>query len=111
MKVKRASDSRNVFQVEVEAARQKDWVWWCLLSSDRHWDNPKSDQKLQKKHLEQVIEREGAWLCNVDLFWGRAAKADKRDAKSLRRPEHDVNHYFDAIVDTAVDGLALYDTC
>lgn len=108
MKVKRASDSRNVFQVEVEAARQKDWVWWCLLSSDRHWDNPKSDQKLQKKHLEQVIERDGAWLCNGDLFCAMAAKADKRGAKSLLRPEHNVDHYFDALVDTAVEWFAPY---
>jgi hypothetical protein len=38
--------NNNVLDIDHEA--KAGWEQWYLLSSDRHWDNPHSDRKLQK---------------------------------------------------------------
>ena len=44
------------------------WEQWVLLRSDVHHDNPKCDQKLEKKHLEQAKEYNAIIIDNGDLF-------------------------------------------
>jgi hypothetical protein len=98
----------DVVRVSIPCPRTKDWEFWCLLSSDRHWDNPHSDLKLQKKHLDQVYERRGCWIDAGDLFCVMQGKKDKRGHKSAVRPEHAVDAYYDKIVDDAVDWFGPY---
>jgi hypothetical protein len=52
--------NRNVFEVRVPHERNKTWEWWPLLTSDRHWDNPHSYDKLQKEHLDEAVSRGAA---------------------------------------------------
>lgn len=88
--------------------REPGWERWVLLTGDRHWDNPKSDWTLQKKHLDEAKAKGapvidvGDWFCLMQGRW------DKRSAKSDIRPEHNVNDYLDAIPQTAVDFFAPY---
>lgn len=99
---------RNVITVRCPLQRNKQWEQWFLLTADRHWDNPHSDQELQREHLEQAREC-GAGVIDVgDLFCAMQGRWDKRSNKSALRPEHQVDNYLDALVTTAADFFAPY---
>jgi len=79
-----------------------------LLISDLHWDNPKCDRALLKKHLDEAVKGNNDIIINGDLFCLMQGAYDPRKSKSDIRPEHNVSNYFDAIITTAVDWFAPY---
>lgn len=81
---------------------------WVLLTSDRHWDNPKSDHALQKKHLDEALERNAIIIDAGDLYCAMQGKYDPRSSKSDLRPEHQVSNYLDALIKTGADFFAPY---
>jgi len=81
---------------------------WVLLTSDRHWDNPKSDHALQKKHLDEALERNAVIIDAGDLYCAMQGKYDPRSSKSDLRPEHQVSNYLDALIKTGADFFAPY---
>lgn len=94
---------RNVVEIRIELTRNKDWEQWVLLRSDVHHDNPKCDQELEKKHLEEALEFNAPVVDNGDLFCAMQGKWDKRADKNALRQEHQGNNYFDLLVDTAAE--------
>lgn len=88
--------------------RNKDWEFWVLFSSDRHWDNPQSDQAMQKRHLDEAVARGAPVIDNGDLFCAMQGKYDPRASKSKVRPEHQVDNYLDALVSTATEFFSPY---
>jgi hypothetical protein len=98
----------DVVRVNVPCPRRKGWEYWHLLSSDRHWDNPHSNRKLQEKHLKEVYERGGSWSDSGDLFCVMQGRDDRRGSKAAVRPEHQSDRYFDKVVDDAVDWFGPY---
>ncbi len=101
MKIERLN--RSTVKIEVEYQMNKEWEQWFLLSSDRHHDNPKTDQDLEKKHLDQALERNAGILDFGDLFCAMQGRYDPRSNKGDIRPENHCNNYLDSLVDTAVD--------
>lgn len=79
-----------------------------LLTADRHWDNPHSDHDLQLKHLAQARKRKARVIDFGDFFCAMQGKYDPRANKSILRPEHRVDDYFDSLVDTATDFFSPY---
>lgn len=79
-----------------------------LLISDLHWDNPKCDRVLLKKHLDQAKEKGAGILIFGDLFCAMQGKYDPRGSKESIRPEHNVNNYLDAIVEDAIKYFTPY---
>jgi hypothetical protein len=79
-----------------------------LLISDAHWDNPKCDRALLKKHLDQAVADDALILFNGDTFCLMQGAYDPRKSKSDIRPEHNKADYFDAIIQTAVEWFAPY---
>lgn len=79
-----------------------------LLAADRHWDNTKSDQALQKKHLDQAVERKAGVFDFGDLFCAMQGRDDKRSSKSSLRVEHKENDYYDRLADTAAEWFKPY---
>lgn len=79
-----------------------------LMLSDLHWDNPDCDRKLLKKHLDLALENKWRIVINGDLFCLMQGKYDPRSSKSKVRPEHQVDSYLDAVIDTAVDWFEPY---
>lgn len=77
--------------------------FWLLMRSDAHWDNPDSDQKLMKRHLELALERNAGIIDGGDFFCAMQGKYDKRSDKSKVRPEHQSGDYLDRLVKTAVE--------
>ena len=104
-KIKRLSP--QVLDID-HVATDSRWEQWYLLSSDRHWDNPHSDWKLQKQHLDQARERNAKILDFGDLFCVMQGKYDRRSSKTDLRPIHQVDNYLDAVVNTAVDWFSPY---
>ena len=103
-KIKRISPQVLVIEHEYKAG----WEQWYLLSSDRHWDNPHSDWKLQKTHLDKARERNAKILDFGDLFCVMQGKYDRRASKADVRAIHQVDNYLDAVVNTAVDWFSPY---
>jgi hypothetical protein len=86
----------------------KDISKWVLLLTDVHWDNPKCDWDLLKKHLDQAVAKNAKIIINGDLFCLMQGWGDPRGTKSDIRPEHNSGNYLDSIVQTAVEWWAPY---
>ena len=99
--------SRNVHQLTMMMAGPA-WQQDVLLLSDLHWDNPKCDRKLLARHLDQAVERNAPIIILGDVLCCMQGKADGRHTKGDVRPEHQVDSYFDSIVETAADWFAPY---
>jgi hypothetical protein len=92
---------RNVCLVRFTGV-DAEWEQWILLSSDRHHDNKYSRWDLERRHLEQVKERNALILDVGDLFCAMQGKYDPRKSYDELRPEYATDAYFDAIVKDAV---------
>lgn len=79
-----------------------------LLLSDIHWDNPKCDRALLKRHMDEAMEVDADILMNGDTLCLMQGRADRRGSKSGIRPEHNVDHYFDAVVNDAIEWFSPY---
>lgn len=75
---------------------------WFLLRSDVHFDNPKSDRRMEKRHLEQARERNARVFDFGDLFDAMQGPRDPRQSRSVIRSERDAGEYFNLIMDEAV---------
>jgi len=82
----------------------------CRLAilSDIHWDNPKCDRKLLKKHLDYCLINKIPVFVNGDFFCLMQGRGDKRRNKSDIRPEHNTDKYLDSIIETAVEWFSPY---
>lgn len=79
-----------------------------LLLSDLHWDNPKCDRVLLKKHLDLALKGGNDVLLNGDTFCLMQGAYDPRKSKADIRPEHNVNNYLDAVVNDAIEWFKPY---
>lgn len=93
--------SPNVVRVKLDCSQKKEH--WFLLLGDQHWDNPKCDRVLLKKHLDEALEYDAGILDCGDLFCAMQGAWDPRKSKNDLRPEHQTGDYFDALVRTAAD--------
>jgi len=94
--------SRNIHRIDLGSKKQ------LAVLSDLHWDNPKSDWVLLKKHLNYCLENNIPVFVNGDFFCLMQGKGDRRGNKSDIRPEHNNARYLDSIVETAVEWFAPY---
>lgn len=99
---------RNSFEIRIPYTRDGNWEQWVLATGDRHWDNPHSDQEMQKRHLDEARECNAPVIDIGDWFCAMQGKYDKRSSKHDVRPEHQVDHYLDALVETAVEFFKPY---
>lgn len=99
---------RNVFRVSVPFQQGASWEQWALITSDIHWDNPHCNRKLLKQHLDQALEREAIIFSNGDMLDLMGGRYDPRAVKSGIRSEHNVPHYFDAVVEDAAEWFTPY---
>ena len=73
---------RNVFKISMFCnAYPRGWEQWFLLTSDRHWDNPKSNWELQKAHLDEALERAAGVIDVGDFFCAMQGRWDPRASK------------------------------
>lgn len=97
--------SRNVHVLNLPEGQLKAKF---LLISDLHWDNPKCDRVLLKKHLDQALKENAKVFINGDLFCLMQGKGDPRKSKDDIREEHNNARYLDSIVKTGAEWFAPY---
>ena len=95
--------SKNVHEIYIDGNDAK-----IAMLSDIHWDNPKCDRELLKKHLDYCKENSIPVMINGDMFCLMQGRGDNRRNKSDIRPEHNNSRYLDSIVETAVDWWSPY---
>ena len=95
--------AKNVHHIEVTGLRFR-----IAMLSDIHWDNPKCDWDLLKKHLNYCLENQIPIHLNGDTFCLMQGSYDPRKVKGNIRPEHNTPRYFDAVVETAAEFFAPY---
>jgi hypothetical protein len=79
-----------------------------LLLSDIHWDNPKCQRDLLKRHLDEAKEIGADVLINGDTLCLMQGTYDPRKNKNDIRPEHNKANYLDAVVNDAVQWFSPY---
>lgn len=90
--------------IEVECAPDAEF----LLISDIHFDNPKCDRKLLKRHLDEAKKRNAQVFINGDLFCVMQGLSDKRHAKGDLMERHKGSNYFDLVIEDACEFFAPY---
>jgi hypothetical protein len=76
--------------------------------SDLHWDNPKTDRKQLKRHLDYCLENKIPVFVNGDFFCMMQGKYDPRRSKKDILQEHNVANYIDAVIEDAVEWFTPY---
>ncbi len=94
---------KNVHQLRVQGNNFN-----IAMLSDLHWDNPKCDRDLLKRHLDYCLLKSIPIMLNGDTFCCMQGKWDPRGTKSDIRPEHNNVRYLDSIVETAVEWFSPY---
>lgn len=94
---------KNVHELQLDGKEIK-----IAMLSDLHWDNPKCNWELLKKHLDYCLAENIPVMVNGDFFCLMQGKGDKRGSKSDIRSEHNNSKYLDSIVETAVEWFSPY---
>ena len=94
---------RNSHLIEYQGKEMK-----VAFMSDLHWDNPKCNRELLKKHLDRCLEEDRKVFINGDMFCLMQGKYDPRRSKKDIRPEHNKVNYIDAVIEDAVEWFAPY---
>ncbi len=95
--------AKNVHEIQLDGKYAE-----IAMLSDLHWDNPKCDQDLLKKHLDYCKEENIPVMINGDMFCLMQGRGDNRRNKSDIRPEHNNARYLDSVVETAVEWFTPY---
>lgn len=88
--------------------KNKEWEWFCHLSSDHHWDSMKCRRDLLREHLDLAMERNAAMIFVGDQYDLMEGKFDKRSSKNSLRPEFKSDRYLDDVIEHSVKWYAPY---
>lgn len=79
-----------------------------MLTSDWHFDNPKTNRALLFKHLDQIKEKNGYIIINGDMLCLMQGKYDPRKNKSAILPEHNGDAYIDLVIEDTAKKMLPY---
>ena len=79
-----------------------------LLTSDRHHDHMDCNRDMERRHLEEVKEKDGIIIDIGDLFCAMQGVHDRRSSKDALDPELKRGDYLDALVEQAANFYAPY---
>ena len=102
------SKTQDIFTIDFHEPLSRTGPQYILLTADRHWDNPKSNRKLQEEHLKLARERNAPVIDIGDFFCAMQGKYDPRRSYDDIREEHKTDDYLGALLDTAEDWFAPY---
>ena len=83
---------RSSYILRVPLERRQDWEFKILITSDQHWDNPKSNREMQIEHLDQAKAIGAPVMSAGDFFCLMQGTFDKRANKAALRPEHQTDN-------------------
>jgi len=99
----------NVITVDFPDVRAG-WEQWWMVSADRHWDNPHSNRRLQREHLELAKKRNAIITEIGDTYCCMEGRFDPRrtNVGVNVRAEHQRKDYLGALTRTGVNWFAPY---
>ena len=97
-----------VSTIRINGERRQSWEQYVLLTADRHFDNPMSDRKMQRLHMQQAIERDAPIIDFGDCFCAMQGRNDKRGSKSKVRKENRQDDYFGSLIRSGVKFFSPY---
>ena len=103
----RRGRSENVSIVK-HAPSTRDFEQWYLLRADAHHDNPKCNQKMELRHLEEAHDKNAGIIDLGDSMCLMQGKYDPRGDKKSVRPEHATDRYVDSVINDYADFLEPY---
>jgi hypothetical protein len=95
--------SRNLHTLELSKEETR-----LAILSDLHWDNPKCDRDMLKRHLDYCLKENIPVMIVGDTYCLMQGKGDRRGNKSDILPEHNNAKYLDSIVETSVEWFSPY---
>ena len=98
----------NIHQRNFRFKAGEEKVVKIAMLSDIHWDNPKCDWELLKKHLNYCKENDIRIHINGDFFCLMQGRYDGRRMKGDIRPEHNTPTYLQTLVQHAVEWWSPY---
>lgn len=103
----RSLGAKNVHEIQF-AWKKLGQEFEILATADWHIDNTKCDRGLMTEQFQEAKRRGAGIIAIGDLFCAMQGKYDPRSSKSSLRPEHQVDNYIDALVDTTAEWLEPY---
>ena len=94
--------TRNVHRIDWSGIKSG-WEARVLLRGDAHHDSPLNDEKKELSHLKMAQEMDAPIIDDGDLFDVMGGKKDPRRSESGIKPQHKVDHYFDAVREDAYE--------
>ena len=88
--------------VDVELPSRAEHTFWVLLRTDAHHDNAHCRKDLEKRHLDEAVERNALIADAGDLFCAMQGKFDPRSSRSaLTAEQAQRNDYLNVILNGA----------
>lgn len=103
--LKEVTRNSHVWSIVKSGAKAEQWI---LAAPDIHWDNPKCERETLRRHLDEAVEKGARIILPGDTFCLMQGKYDPRGVKSDVRPEHNVAHYIDAVIESAAEWFRPY---
>lgn len=104
--MKQVKKAHNFHTYKINASQQKEHLFF--ITSDWHFDNPKTNRKLLFEHLEQCKKRNAKIIINGDMLCLMQGKYDPRRSKSNILPEHNNDTYLDSVISDTAEKLLPY---
>lgn len=79
-----------------------------LLCSDIHFDSPKCDRQLLKRHFDHAVDIGARIFIFGDWFDVMGTKSDRRMTKEVIRPEYQSGNYLDLVINDSANFLLPY---
>jgi hypothetical protein len=105
---KATQNKHGVIDVRIPYETRNGFTFKVLLTSDRHHDNPKSDNAMEKRHLEEAKAINAPVFDIGDLFCAMQGRNDRRGHKSGVKPQDSVDSYYTQIVESAAEFYGPY---
>jgi len=103
--LRQVTRASHVYSIELKTANAEQWIFAC---PDIHWDNPKCNRELLKRHLDEAVKMNARIIMPGDTFCLMQGAYDPRKNKSDIRPEHNVSNYLDAVISDAAEWFKPY---
>ena len=99
---------KNIHVISVERPNMKNFEQWILLLADNHHDNPAADHEMERRLLQQAVERDAIIISAGDTLDLMQGKNDRRSSKAALRSSLLAENYFDKVIEEASDFYARY---
>jgi hypothetical protein len=100
--------ARNIHEFRLNGSLKSGSEAWILWMADEHFDHPKCNLELLKRHHDEAIARGALIVKAGDTFCAMQGKGDPRGDKGSVRDEHWGGNYLDLLVSTAAEWYAPY---